>query len=267
MLLYLKLSIWPWPLIIHRETTLLWTFSDALLWLLPVALAAGGVLFLLSRRNAVGYLGAWFFAILLPTVVMPMPSEAVAERRMYLPLAAVVVLVIIGGYALIRWRTRTESAIEPADFHRSLPLRAMTAGTIGLVLVLAFVTSRRLQAYSDVITIWRDAVAYQPENVRATLNLGCALQDAGRDGEAIEQFERDLDRSEAARRGTGAPEPRFDLGSARPAGQGHPPFAARHATASRRRQRPRRTGFVVARRASVPGSGATARAGRPPATR
>ena len=190
VLLYLKLSIWPWPLIIHRETTLLWTFSDALLWLLPVALAAGGVLFLLSRRNAVGYLGAWFFAILLPTVVMPMPSEAVAERRMYLPLAAVVVLVIIGGYALIRWRTRTESAIEPADFHRSLPLRAMTAGTIGLVLVLAFVTSRRLQAYSDVITIWRDAVAYQPENVRATLNLGCALQDAGRDGEAIEQFER-----------------------------------------------------------------------------
>jgi protein O-mannosyl-transferase len=189
-LLYLRLSIWPWPLIIHRETTLLWTFSEALPWILPLALAAGGVLFLLWRRNAVGYLGAWFFAILLPTMVMPMPSEAVAERRMYLPLAAVVVLVIVGGYAVLGGLLGTRSASEPADFRRSLPMRMLTAGTIVLVLVLAFVTSGRLRAYGDVITIWRDAVAHQPENVRATINLGCALQDAGRFREAIEQFER-----------------------------------------------------------------------------
>jgi tetratricopeptide (TPR) repeat protein len=52
------------------------------------------------------------------------------------------------------------------------------------------VTTYRLEAYGDVITIWRDAVARQPENVRATINLGCALQDAGRYQEAIEQFER-----------------------------------------------------------------------------
>ena len=59
-----------------------------------------------------------------------------------------------------------------------------------LVLMFAVVTSHRLQAYGDVITIWRDAVARQPENVRATINLGCVLQDAGRYRESVEQFER-----------------------------------------------------------------------------
>ncbi len=122
LLLYLKLSIWPWPLIIHRETALLWTLSEALPWLLPVAVAAGGTLLLLWRGNSIGFLGAWLFVILLPTMVMPMPSEAVAERRMYLPLAAVVVFVIVGGYAVLRRQLearRSERAAEHRSFARA----------------------------------------------------------------------------------------------------------------------------------------------------
>jgi protein O-mannosyl-transferase len=190
LLLYLKLSIWPWPLIIHRETTLIWSFSDALPWLVPVALAAGGTLILLWRRNAIGYLGAFLFAILLPTMVMPMPSEAVAERRMYLSLAAIVVFVIVGGYAVLRRLFQARNSHEATTSNRPLAIRVLMTGTLFVVLVFAVVTSYRLEAYGDVITIWRDAVAHQPENVRATINLGCALQDAGRYPEAIQQFER-----------------------------------------------------------------------------
>jgi tetratricopeptide (TPR) repeat protein len=190
LLLYLKLSIWPWPLIIHRETTLIWTLADALPWLLPAALAAGGTLFLLWRGNCIGFLGAWLFAILLPTMIMPMPSEAVAERRMYLPLAAVVALVILGGYAALRRQIQAGSPHASTSFYRSLPLRIAMCGAFSLTVVFAIVTSCRLEAYGDLITIWRDAVARQPENVRATINLGCVLQDAGRYQEAIEQFER-----------------------------------------------------------------------------
>jgi protein O-mannosyl-transferase len=188
--LYLRLSIWPWPLIIHRETRLIWTFSDALPWLLPMVLAAGGTLYLLWRRNPLGYLGAWLFVILLPTMAMPMPSEAVAERRMYLPLAAIEVLLVVGGYALLRRQVEARSWNNSTTTNRSLPLRTMLTGAIVLALVFAVVTSYRLQAYGDVIRIWRDAVARQPENVRATINLGCVLQDAGRYQEAVEQFER-----------------------------------------------------------------------------
>jgi tetratricopeptide (TPR) repeat protein len=190
LLLYLKLSIWPWPLIIHRETTLVWTLSEALPWLLPVALAAGGTLFLAWRGNSIGFLGAWLFAILLPTMVMPMPSEAVAERRMYLPLSAVVVFVIVGGYAVLRRQLAVRTPNEGLSTDPLLALRTMMIGTITLLLVFAVVTSYRLQAYGDVITIWSDAVARQPENVRATINLGCVLQDAGRYQEAVSQFER-----------------------------------------------------------------------------
>jgi tetratricopeptide (TPR) repeat protein len=190
LLLYLKLSIWPWPLIIHRETALIWTLAEALPWLLPLALAAGGTLLLLWRRSSIGFLGAWLFAILLPTMVMPMPSEAVAERRMYLPLIAVVVFVIVGGYAILKRQLEVRSPNERPSNASWLALRMMTIGAIALVSVFAVVTSCRLQAYGDAITIWRDAVARQPENVRATINLGCALQDAGRYQEAVSQFER-----------------------------------------------------------------------------
>ena len=190
LLLYLKLSIWPWPLIIHRETALLWTVPEALPWLLPVVLAAGGTLFLLWRGNSIGFLGACLFAILLPTMAMPMPSEAVAERRMYLPLAAIVVTLIVGGYAIFTRHLERRRAWEGQGADPSVALPTMIIGASALVFVFAVVTSERLQAYGDVITIWRDAVVRQPENVRATINLGCALQDAGRDREAIEQFER-----------------------------------------------------------------------------
>jgi len=192
LLLYLKLSIWPWPLIIHRETTLLWTLSVALPWLLPVALGAAGSLVLLWRHNSIGYLGTWFYAILLPTLVVPMPSEAVAERRMYLPLAAIVVFVTVGGFVALARRGQLQSSNESTNSSRAFPLRPTMITAMALVLVFAVVTSFRLQAYGDVITIWRDAVASQPDNVRATINLGCVLQDAGRYNEAIEQFERAL---------------------------------------------------------------------------
>jgi tetratricopeptide (TPR) repeat protein len=148
------------------------------------------VLVALWQRKGIGYLGAWFFAILLPTMVMPMPSEAVAERRMYLSLAAVVVFVIVGGYWTLRRRIETGSPRPLTSCYPSLALRITMTGAFSLMLVFAVVTSCRLEAFGDVITIWRDAVARQPENVRATINLGCVLQDAGRYQEAIEQFER-----------------------------------------------------------------------------
>jgi protein O-mannosyl-transferase len=192
LLLYLKLSIWPWPLLIHRETRLLWTISEALPWLLPVALGVAGTLTLLSRRNSIGYLGTWFVAILLPTLLVPMPSEVVAERRMYLPLAAVAVFVIVGGFAALAWRGQLRRSNESTISSRALSPRPLMIGATVLALVFAVVTSYRLQVYGDVITIWRDAVARQPDNVRATINLGCVLQDAGRYNEAIEQFERAL---------------------------------------------------------------------------
>jgi tetratricopeptide (TPR) repeat protein len=192
VLLYLWLSIWPWPLVIHREMPIVWTVSEALPWMLPLLVTLAASVILSWRRNPLGYLGLWFFAILSPTLVVPMPSEVVAERRMYLPLAAVVILVVVGGFAALSWLQEyrcSHSKIETASRPRSA-IRPIFIASVVLTVVFCVVTSYRLKAYCDPITIWRDAVAHQPNNVRATINLGCALQDAGLYNEAIAQFER-----------------------------------------------------------------------------
>ncbi len=192
-LIYLKLSFWPWPLIIHHETPILWTLASAWPWLVPVFIAAVVTFILVSRRHAVGYLGAWFFIILSPTFAVPMPSEVVAERRMYLPLAAVVVFIIVGAFAALTRRQSAADAFATPAGSRIFARRSVLIVSCGLALILAIVTSVRLDAYRDVISIWQDAVAHQPDNVRATINLGCALDDAGRSQEAIAQFERALE--------------------------------------------------------------------------
>jgi tetratricopeptide (TPR) repeat protein len=195
LLLYLKLSIWPWPLVIHHDMPPIWTLSSSLPWLLPVTLAGCLTLILLWRRNPIGYLGAWFFVILSPTLVVPMPSEVMAERRMYLPLAALVVLAVVGGFAaLTRASARRNSQALNAESppSRFSPLRKTLIACCVLTIAFCVITSCRLEAYHDVITLWRDAVAHEPENLRATINLGCALEAAGRSQEAIEQFEHAL---------------------------------------------------------------------------
>jgi hypothetical protein len=75
----------------------------------PYALIVGailvGVVIAWRRSPMAGFLGCWFFLILAPTsTVVPIAEQPMAESRMYLPLAAVVVLVTLGSYALGRRR-------------------------------------------------------------------------------------------------------------------------------------------------------------------
>ncbi|MCK7475875.1 MAG: hypothetical protein MZV49_25660 [Rhodopseudomonas palustris] len=54
------------------------------------------------RLPSVGFLTLWFFFLLAPTSVMPLPDLAF-EHRMYLPLAAIVVMTVGGAYRLLRF--------------------------------------------------------------------------------------------------------------------------------------------------------------------
>ena len=87
--MYLKLVVWPWPLLIHYDFAYFKTLSQAWMYVLPVLLLGMATLWLLWRNDPIGYLGTWMFAILSPTLVIPITTEMAAERRMYLPLAAI----------------------------------------------------------------------------------------------------------------------------------------------------------------------------------
>ena len=95
---YLRLAVWPRALVANYGWPLALTLRDVL----PQALLVTALLALtavaLVRRPKWGFLGAWFFVTLAPTSsIVPIATEVGAERRMYLPLIALVVLAVVSA--------------------------------------------------------------------------------------------------------------------------------------------------------------------------
>src|SRR2546429_4276271 len=95
----------------------------------------------------VGFLGAWFFLTLAPTSSVVPIQDMVAERRMYLPLAAVVTLTVIAAWnglsTLSRRFKLTSTTLRWAFF-------TLIAGA------LAWRTAQRNEDYHSEIAIWTD---------------------------------------------------------------------------------------------------------------
>jgi len=167
---YLWLSVWPHPLVFDYG---MWLAKDPAV-IVPSALILAGVLAVvviaLYRHPALGFLGAWFFLILAPSSsVVPVVSQTVAEHRMYLPLAAVVALAVIGLYA---WIGR-----------RSIAVFLVVAAVLG------FLTSQRNADYRSPLVIWRDTVNKRPTSLRAQYSVAFSLEQVGQIAEAIQHYE------------------------------------------------------------------------------
>jgi protein O-mannosyl-transferase len=193
LLLYLKLAIWPWPLSIHYGTPYLQSLGAAWPWVAGVTVLAIATLVLLWRFSAVGFVGGWVLIILSPTLVVPIITEVAAERRMYLPLAAIMTLLVVGGYWLVQ-RLAPWPARVAGKRKSSLRWPEVLAGAAAFLvaLVLGAVSVRRLAAYDDALTLWQDNVIHQPDDPLAHNNLGNALLSIGRNREAIEHYQQAL---------------------------------------------------------------------------
>ena len=170
---YLELSVWPHPLVLDYGTDVVQQVSAVAPQAVILTLLVAGTLFMLRYRPILGFLGAWFFAILAPSSsVVPLVTQTIAEHRMYLPLAAVITLGVLGLYALIGQRS----------------VAAFFAIAVGLVLL----TVQRNEDYRSAVAIWTDTVAKRPHNARAHTNLANELLQAGQPEEALEQSEEAL---------------------------------------------------------------------------
>lgn len=173
IVLYLRLALWPHPLVLDYGMGLV---RDPLaVWPQGLLLAALGVgtLVALWRRPVLGFVGAWFFAILAPSSsVVPLVTQTMAEHRMYLPLAAVVALIV--------------GAVHAAAGRRGPVLLAALAVLLGIG------TYERNEDYRTAETIWRDTVAKQPGNERAYYGLAMICDEQGRIPEAIGYYETAL---------------------------------------------------------------------------
>jgi tetratricopeptide (TPR) repeat protein len=133
-----------------------------------------------SRWGWFGFLGAWFFLTLAPSSsVVPIISEAAAERRMYLALAAVIVVALIALDALrrlvlARTPARAEERRDRARIQETLS-RSWPWAAAGLTVLLAGTTALRSRTYASAEAIWRDAIARNPTNPRAYVNLANAM--------------------------------------------------------------------------------------------
>jgi tetratricopeptide (TPR) repeat protein len=168
---YLRLCFWPHPLVLDYG----WPVADGFGAILgsTALLAALGMatLWALWRVPPLGFLGACFFLVLAPTSsVMPIVDLAF-EHRMYLPLAAVVVAVVV--------------AVDAALSRVSAPAWAGAALLVAIAVPLSAATVSRNRDYRSAEAIWRTVVDAVPENSRGQRNLGVALMELDRNEEAL----------------------------------------------------------------------------------
>jgi tetratricopeptide (TPR) repeat protein len=169
---YLGLGLWPHPLVFEygpfRATGVGEVLPDAIV----VLALAGATLCALVRRPVLGFLGAWFFAILAPSSIVPVATQTMAEHRMYLPLAALATAVVLGIHRVAR--------------------RGTWAVLAALAIVLSFLTFQRNAVYASDLSLWQDTVARRPGNANARNNLGLALFRAGDGAGAVREYEAAL---------------------------------------------------------------------------
>ena len=169
---YVTLSFWPEPLAFEYGT--FWETNPTAVIphaLLVIALVAT-TLWALVRRPALGFLGAWFFVMLAPTSIVPGTTQMIVEHRMYLSLAAVVVLTVAA--AQVRFGPRIAFAFFAA------------------AAVLLGLTVRRNYDYRSEVSLWADTVAKRPANALAHCNLAISLVAKEQLADAIAHYETSL---------------------------------------------------------------------------
>lgn len=181
---YLRLAIVPRGLVLDYGEPLPLTLSRVAPYAAAVTALLAATIIALVRRPAVGFLGAWFFLTLAPTSsIIPISTEVGAERRMYLPLIAIVVFVVIAIDAVGRAFTARRAAT------RSAPRKGAPYTAVGLVIlivgVFAAATIQRNAEYLSGLTLWQSVLDRWTPHARAHRNLAAELKLAGRTDEEI----------------------------------------------------------------------------------
>ncbi len=181
---YLRLALWPHPLCLDYA----WPFAHGLGQVVVpgsiVVILLGLTVWAMIRHPKLGFLGVWFFLILGPTSSIVPIQDPAYEHRMYLPLAAVIVLVVIGARALIN----RLSDVAGMRFHTRVAISILLTGMVTTALILG--TIQRNKVYADDLTMWQNVTTVRPDNARAFYNLGNALRERGDLAGARAAYER-----------------------------------------------------------------------------
>jgi tetratricopeptide (TPR) repeat protein len=165
---YLWLSVWPHALVVDYGVPQTLHVADVLPQLAAIALLLAAIVVALVRWPPAGFLGAMCVLTLAPTSsIIPIWTEVGAERRMFLPLAALVVLAV--------------------TLVARLPRRAIVAAASLVIAALAIRTFERNRDYASALTLWQRVVDVRPHG-RARFAFANELMSAGRHEDATTQL-------------------------------------------------------------------------------
>ena len=141
---YLRLSLWPVDLVAFYGWPQPLTAGEVAVPLAFVATLVAATIVTVIGAPRLGFLGVWFFGILAPTSsILPIATEVGAERRMYLPLVALIAIAVIA-----LWRMAGS--------------RATTAVAVVLAVVLATGTAARNREYATGLSLAQTIVDRRP---------------------------------------------------------------------------------------------------------
>ncbi|MFC1496858.1 tetratricopeptide repeat protein [Verrucomicrobiota bacterium] len=182
---YLKLSVSPNPLCIDYG----WEIAEGISDVLP-AVVFISILFITAviaaiKRLPSGFPGMWFFIILAPTSSFVPIRDAAFEHRMYLPLAAIIVLITITTHHI---QEKLFGGLVAKDTSKRIVFRSVLP--LAVCFVMITLTVKRNMDYQTPETLWRQTIRVRPQNPRPYFALGLELAKKGSVQEAEDLFNR-----------------------------------------------------------------------------
>ena len=164
---YLRLAIWPHPLVFDYDWSIVQSPSE---WVVPaIVLIALGIasVVALYRRMPMGFTASLFFLMLGPSSsFLVIYKEVAAEHRMYLPLAAVIVTLVIGIW------TVAQAWLQRINLPRTLVVLLAWTPVMLVACVLGWLTHERNSLFHDRLELWEQTAANAPRGARPHHNAG-----------------------------------------------------------------------------------------------
>ncbi len=177
---YLRLAVLPGDLCLDYRWPVAQGWREIVLPGLPVLAIFAASLLALVRWPRVGFLAFSFFLILAPTSSFNPIADLAVDHRMYLPLALLIVLGLLGFSAVARRFLRP----------RRRRILVYAASVAVLVTLWSWRTIVRNRLFTRADAVWQNVLDHAPDNFRACHNLGISLLAAGEPDRALPLFRR-----------------------------------------------------------------------------
>ena len=146
-----------------------WPFVSILI------LAGMGYLIRQSRNALIQFGGLWYVISLLPETMIPL-NQVVTERRLYVPMVGILLIVSAGMLRMIR--------SDSIKYRKAIPV--LSAALIGLFIVLVVA---RNKLWANEVDLWRDSVRKDPFSSDAHHSLGYVFEQQGNIQKALKEWE------------------------------------------------------------------------------